>query len=315
MLSIFMFPGQTAAIQAPETELLTPATEHIFSAFDDVMSARYGISDYSHKKIFSQSPDILFDPSESQAANFASSLARAIIEEEEKGRKCDVCVGDSAGEHSMTAFAGVHGDRRNQQTVRQCIEIMLNRGNWYAQCRPNGEAPTKERPYTMMFVGIEKHLLDDAVAQIPPELGKAWVSKSNDATSNGIGGEIRAVKYAADYLVREHDVPRRYCIPVLTDAPVHTPLMETARKGMEKELENLEFHPPNRKIIMMYSGREESDPSRIRQCLTGIIDTTADLNRSIVSAVSLGFKDVVLATVCRMYKKMIKRRKDVKPVD
>lgn len=314
-MALYLFPGQAAQIQAPEKELLTPATEYLFETFDDVMNARQGVSDYSHKKIFSQNPDVTFDPSESQAANFVTSLARAIIEEEEKGRKCDVCIGDSAGEHSMTAFAGVHGDRRNPQTVRQCIEIMLNRGNWYAQCRPDGEAPTRENPYTMMFVGIEKHLLEDAVAQIPPELGQAWVSKSNDTKSNGIGGEILAVKYAADYLVRKHNVPRRYCIPVLTDAPVHTPLMEIARKGMEKELENIEFHSPDRKIIMMYSGRQESDPSRIKQCLTGVIDTTADLNRSIVSAVSLGFKDVVLATVCRMYKKMIKRRKDVKPVD
>lgn len=309
-----MFPGQAAQIQAPERELVTPATKYLFETFDDVMKARYGIPGYSHEKIFSQEP-ATFNPSESQAANFVTSLARAIIEEEEKGRKCDVCIGDSAGEHSMTAFAGVHGDRRNPQTVRQCIEIMLNRGKWYAQCRPAGEVPTRENPYTMMFVGIEKHLLDDAVAQIPSELGQAWVSKSNDTKSNGIGGEILAVKYAADYLVRKHNVPRRYCIPVLTDAPVHTPLMKKARKGMERELENLEFHPPNRKLIMMYSGKEESDPSRIKQCLTGVIDTTADLNKSIVSAVSLGFKDVVLATVCRMYKKMIKRRKDVKPVD
>ncbi|MBD3304517.1 hypothetical protein GF343_05195 [Candidatus Woesearchaeota archaeon] len=314
MLSIFMFPGQAAQIQASEKELLTPATEYIYETFDDVLRARYGISDYSHTKIFTHAP-VDFDPSESQAANFVNSLARAIIEEEEKGRECDVCIGDSAGEHAMTAFAGVHGDRRNPQTVRQCIELMLNRGEWYAQCRPNGEAPTKERPYTMMFIGIEKFLLENAIAQIPPELGKAWVSKSNDAKSNGIGGEILAVKYAADYLVSRHNAPKRYCIPVLTDSPVHTPLMEKARKGMEKELEPVEFHPPEKKVIMMYSGKEESDPSRIKQCLTGIIDSTADLNRSIASAVSMGFKDVVLTTVCRMYKKMIKRRKDVKPVD
>jgi len=306
-----MFPGQAAAIQAPEKELLTPATEYIYSTFDEIMNARLGIPDYSAEKIFSQKPDIIFNPSESQAANFVNCLARAIIEEEEKGRKCDVCVGDSSGEHSMIAFAGVHGDRKDPQTIRQCIETMLNRGKWYSQCRPDGAEPTKDWPYTRMFVGIDKSLLEDAVANIPSELGKAWVSKSNAVQANGIGGEILAVKYAADYLVREHNVPRRYCIPVLTDAPVHTPLMEKARKGMEKELENLEFHPPNRKIIMMYSGKEESDPSRIKQCLTGIIDTTADLNRSITSAVGMGFKDVVLTTVCKMYKKMIKRRKDV----
>ena len=314
-MSIFMFPGQAAQIQAPERELVTTSTEHIYSTFDTVMLERYGIHDYSHKKIFSHDSNVTFNPSESQAANFVNSLARAIIEEEEKGRRCDVCVGDSSGEHSMIAFAGVHGDRRNPQTVRQGIEIMLNRGKFYTGCRPNGEVPTRERPYTMMFVGIEKALLEDAVAHIPPELGKAWVSKSNDAKSNGIGGEILAVKYAADYLVGEHNVPRRYCIPVLTDAPVHTPLMEQARKGMEQALEPIEFHPPTKRVIMMYSGKEETDPSRIKQCLTGIIDTTADLNRSIVHAVSMGFKDVVLATVCRMYKKMIKRRKDVKPVD
>ncbi|MBW3002750.1 hypothetical protein KY338_06340 [Candidatus Woesearchaeota archaeon] len=314
-MSIFMFPGQAAQIQAPERALVTTSTEHIYSAFDTVMQERYGIHNFSQTKIFSEDSSVTFNPSESQAANFVNSLARAIIEEEEKGRQCDVCVGDSAGEHSMIAFAGVHGDRKDPQTVRQGIEIMLNRGELYAQCRPNGEAPTRERPYTIMFVGIEKALLEDAVAQIPPELGKAWVSKSNDAKSNGIGGEILAVKFAADYLVREYDVPRRYCIPVLTDAPVHTPLMERARRGMEKTLAPVKFHQPNKKVIMMYSGKQETDPSKIKQCLTGIIDTTADFNRSIVHAVSMGFKDVVLATVCKMYKKMIKRRKDVKPVD
>ncbi len=314
-MSIFMFPGQAAQIQAPESELATPATKYIFAALDDVMGERHGISDYSQKKIFSLDSGIKFNPAESQAANFVTSLARAIIEEEEKGRTCDVCIGDSSGEHSMITFAGVHGDRRDPQTVRKGIEIMLNRGKWYALCRPNGEAPTKDRPYTIMFVGIEKALLEDAVANIPQELGRAWVSKINEKHNNGIGGDITAVKYAADYLVRTQVVPRRYCIPILTDAPVHTPLMAEARKGMEQELEHVDFHPPKKKVIMMYSGQQETDPSRIKQCITGIIDTTADLNRSIVSAVSLGFKDVVLATVCKMYRKMIKRRKDVKPVD
>jgi len=310
-----MFPGQVARIQAHEQELATPATRYIFVTLDEVMEDRYDISDYSKKKIFSQSPEVQFDPSESQAANFVTSLSRAIIEEEEKGRRCDVCIGDSSGEYSMIAFAGVHGDRRDPQTVRKGIEIMLNRGELHSSCRPNGEVPTKDRPYTVMFVGTEKALLEDAVANIPPELGRAWVSKVNDYKSIGIGGDILAVKYATDYLIRTYNVPRRYCLPILTDAPVHTPLMAEARKGMEQELESVPFHHPTKKVIMMYSGKEETEPGRIKSCLTDIMDTTADLNRSIVSAVSLGFKDVVLATVCRMYKKMIKRRKDVKPVD
>ncbi len=314
-MSLFLFPGQVADVQGPQGRLVTPDTEGIFSTLDKVMQFRYGIPNYSQQKIFSQDPSVIFSPPESQAANFTVSLARAIIEEEKKGRRCDVIVGDSSGEYSGIAFAGVLGDRRDPKTVEKGIELMLARGELTSSCRPAGEAPTKDRPYTIMFVGIERPLLEDAVANIPTELGKAWVSKINDTTSNGIGGEILAVKYATDYLVRKYDIPRRYCIPILTDAPVHTPLMVQARQGMEEELEKVPFQPPNKKVIMMYSGKVETNPYTIKKCLTDIMTTTADLNRSIVSAVGMGIKDVVLATVCKMYTKMIKRRKDVTSVD
>ncbi|MBW3004997.1 hypothetical protein KY310_04145 [Candidatus Woesearchaeota archaeon] len=313
MMALYLFPGQGAKIQASKKELVSPATAYIFETLDDMMEQEHGIVDYSETRIFSQDPKIQLTAGEKQATGLAVSLAKA-VEKEESGTAVDVCAGDSAGEYSMITFAEVFGDKRNPESLKKAYRLTLKRGELTSSCKPDGPEPTKEMSYLMMIVGVPRPLIDEAVESVPPIFGRAWVSKVNDEKSIGIGGDLLAVKYAADYLVKK-GVPSRYCITVNTDSPVHTPLMEKAKKGLEEELKDIPFHEPKKKVIMMSTGKIETDPNKIKTCLTNIMTATADLNRSIVHAVSLGVKDVLCATVCRMYKKMIKRRKDVKPVD
>lgn len=311
-MAVYLFPGQGAEVKAPADKLVTPSTEYIFETLDEFMSQK-NILDFSNTRIFNPDNTLNLSSPEKQVANFASSLARASIEEE-SGKKCDICIGDSFGEISMIAYAEVSLRKKDPESLKLNYDLVYNRSKWTSECMPEGEKPTKDLSHLVMVVGADKSLIQEAVENVPEELGVAEISKVNDEKSIGIGGNIIAVKYAMDYLV-DKGHPRRYCVAVPTDSPVHTRLMSKAKEKMATALDDFEFNKPKKRVIMMYSGKEETDPSRIKQCITGVMDTTADLNRSIISAVKLGFKDVVLTTVCRMYKKMIKRRKDVKAVD
>lgn len=303
-----MFPGQAVTVAGPLTKpLKTHSTERIFEALDRI-ARKYNPGSDLVERVLGDNPNVQLTPAELQASLCATSVAKAKLAEE-KGIKCDVCMGDSAGEGSMLPYAGI------VSSVEEAIDLMYLRGKFTGECKPKDEKPTeKVSSNLVVIVKAPIGLIEEAITRTPKELGYAGINKINPDQQIGISGNIPALDSAVNYLISK-GIPERYCISVPVDSPVHSPLMKPAEEKMREVVGKIKFNPPSKPVIMMYSGKQETDPNRIKECFTSLISTPANLDRGIDAATKIGVRKFIVATVCRVFPKLLKRRKDVEVIE
>ena len=185
-----------------------------------------------------------------QPALYTHSLALMAVLEEH-GIQPDMSAGHSLGEYSALAAAGALSFEEGLRAVRRRGELMAQAGN--------------RRPGTMAAVlGMEDEVLEKVCQEASEEDSVVQSANFNAPGQIVISGDVEAVKRAAKLAEKEG---ARRAIMLEVSGAFHSPLMEYAREGLAKTLNELTVKAPRWPIYLNVTAAPTTDPDEIRRRL------------------------------------------------
>ncbi|MEK6650663.1 MAG: ACP S-malonyltransferase, partial [Bacteroidota bacterium] len=216
-LRAFVFPGQGSQYVGMGSDLAAGAegARRLFERADEVLGVPLS------RICFEGPEDELRQTKNTQPAIFLHSMAAAEVMND---RHADMAAGHSLGEYSALVFAGALTFEGGLRLVRLRGELMHRAG--------------MEQPGTMAAViGLE----GDAVAEVCSTVASAGIVQPANYNSPGqvvISGSVSGVRAAMD-LAKQRGAKMVRELPV--SGAFHSPLMESARKGLQDALASTEI--------------------------------------------------------------------------
>ena len=160
----------------------------------------------------------------------------------------DFAAGHSLGEYGALAVAGALSYEAAVKAVVKRAALMEE------ACRKN--------PGTMAaIIGLDF----DKVAEVCERAdGIVVPANYNSGSQLVISGAVAAVEQAVE-LAKEAGAKRAIMLEV--GGAFHSPLMESARDGMEAYLKEIEIHPTSKPVIANVTARPAGEPEDIREAL------------------------------------------------
>ncbi len=162
----------------------------------------------------------------------------------------DYACGHSLGEYAALAVTGA-------LTFEDAIKAVVRRSTLM-------ETACQENPSTMAaIIGLNEKQVEDVCRQAS-SAGVVVPANFNSGTQIAISGSMAAVEEAVK-LAREAGAKRALLLEV--GGAFHSPLMISAKTGMQEYLDNVQINNPSRPVVANVTGRPTSDAAEIRNLL------------------------------------------------
>ena len=297
-----LFAGQGAQAVGMGRELAEayPAAREVFETADRVLG-------FALTEILFEGPKGELDRTEnSQPAVLAMGVAclRA-LESEGKSPAFSYAGGLSLGEYGAHVAVGSIGVEDAIRLVRRRGELMRDA----ARSRPGGMASV---------LGLEQELVEEACREAS-EAGLVAPANRNSPGQIVISGELAALEKASA-LCEEKGAKR--VVRLAVSGAFHTPLMQPARVGLEKELAKVEIRRARVPVSANATAEYVTEPAGIRRALleqlTGTVLFEDSIRRlaadGVTRRIELGPGKVLSGLVRRVGRDMAGRQIKCTPV-
>lgn len=277
----FVFPGQGSQYSGMGREFMSyPRARYFFERAKEVL----GIDMY---QLMNAEEEILKITENAQPAIYLASYI-AFDELIRNGVVPGVVAGHSLGEYTALAAADVYDFELGLYLVRK-------RGEYISQAVPPGLGGMAA------VIGTDASKVEEAIADIEG----VWIANYNATDQIVISGSVEAVKKASEKL---RTVAKRV-IELKVSGPFHTPLLESAREKMAKELRGVKFRRPRWPIVMNSTARETTDPEEIKENILAQISGPVKWYQSVERMVSMGVHTFVEVGPQKVLTNLIKKTK------
>ena len=211
----FIYPGQGAqkAGMGKDFYAYSPLAAEIYDKASEILNI-------DMKALCFEENDLLDQTEYTQAAMVTTCLAMTAVLEE-AGLNPDVTAGLSLGEYCAIAAAG-------GMTVEDAIRLVRKRGILMQNTVPKGEGAMAA------VIGAETELIEKCLAPIED----VSIANYNCPGQIVITGYEAAVAEASEKL---KEAGAKRVLPLNVSGPFHSPMMESASKGLTEALEGVGF--------------------------------------------------------------------------
>ncbi|ABV32997.1 MULTISPECIES: ACP S-malonyltransferase [Pseudothermotoga] len=280
-MKAFLFPGQGSQYSGMGNDLTSFSRAYYF--FETAREV-LGIDIF---QVMNGDEDFLKLTENAQPAIYIASYI-AFDELIRAGYVPSLLAGHSLGEYTALAAADVYDFETGLYLVRK-------RGEYISQSVKPGEG-------TMAAVIGAK--IDEIEAAIS-DIDNVWVANHNSEDQVVISGMVESVRIAIERLKK---IAKRVA-ELKVSGPFHTPLLESAREKMAHELRGIKFRKPRWPIVMNSTGRETTDPEKIRENILSQICGPVLWYDSINRMIQLGAKSFIEVGPQKVLTNLLKRSK------
>ena len=233
MKKAFLFPGQGAQYVGMGKD--------IYEKYDEarkIYDKASEISGIDVKKICFEGPEEILNKTENtQIAILTTSLA--ILEVlKNRGITADIATGLSLGEYGALIYSGII-------SFEDGIKLIKKRGYYMGNLLP------KEEYLMAAVIGLDSTKIEEICKKLNEE-GKFIVPANYNCSVQTVVSGVKEAVEEAENLLKEAGAKR--VILLKTSGPFHTSKLKEAKEAYEKELENIEFHEGNCKVIKNIDG-------------------------------------------------------------
>lgn len=244
MDAVFLFPGQGSQFVGMG-ESLHGASEAARAVYEEANRALgFDLAGLS----FRGPDDELTQTRNTQPAILVHSVA-AMRELAERGVRPRAAAGHSLGEYSAYVAAGSLRLEDAVRLVRRRGELMFQAG--------------VDRPGTMAAIlGLEGPAVEALCAEVAE--GTVVAANLNSPGQVVISGDRPGVEAAME---RAKGAGAKRVIPLNVSGAFHSPLMESAARGLTEALREVEIRPASIPVVANASARVVTEPDAIRESL------------------------------------------------
>jgi len=214
---------------------------------------------------------------------------------------CDAAAGLSLGEYTALVCAGAID-------FDEALPLVRDRGRYMQQA-------AEERPGTMASVlGLGREQVEEAV-RLAADAGIVAAANFNSPGQVVVSGEADAVDRVSQ-IAKEMGCKRAVRLKVI--GAFHSPLMQPARKKLEKRLEAVRIREPRCPVVSNVTARAARTPRQIRDLLAKQVTSSVLWEDSMRHLCSLGidsFCEIGPGKVLAGLMKRIEPRAQVRNVD
>ena len=283
-----LFPGQGSQTVGMAKDLYDS-----FNYIKDLFHEADDILDRSISKLIFEGPKEILDQTENtQPAIFlvSYSIFNAIKKETTLDiEKANFFAGHSLGEYSALACSGVIN-------FRDTIKLLEIRGNAMQNAVPKNEGGM------VAVLGEETKNIEEIIENNKNKFN-CFLANDNSNGQVVISGKNEDI----DQFIIELKKLNIKNIKLPVSAPFHCPLMNSATKIMNKELNQTKFSTPTNMIISNVTAEPSNDPDKIRSRLIEQIESPVRWRESIINMIKSGNKKFIEIGPGKVLSGLVKR--------
>lgn len=235
----FVFPGQGSQYSGMASDF------SVYPSWFEYAERARNVLGFDITEIMDGDEDTLKLTENAQPAIFLTSYV-AFVDLLERGVSCDIMAGHSLGEYTALAAAGVYDFEIGIYLVRK-------RGEYISAAIEPGKGSMAA------VLGVAPEFVEEAARNYE----QLYVANYNTKEQTVVSGVVESVrKFVEDMRARGVKA-----MELKVSGPFHTPLLESARERMAREVEHIKFKVPSVPIVMNSTGRETTDPEELKKYL------------------------------------------------
>ena len=283
-----LFPGQGSQTVGMAKDLYNNFNyiKDLFHEADDTLNK-------SISKLIFEGPKELLDQTENtQPAIFLVSYSIFNTIKKETNfdiGKANFFAGHSLGEYSALACSGVID-------FRETIKLLKIRGNAMQNAVPKNEGGM------VAVLGEETKNIEEIIENNKNNFN-CYLANDNSNGQVVISGKTNDI----DQFILELKKLNIKSIKLPVSAPFHCPLMSSATKVMNKELNQTKFSPPKNMIVPNVTAEPSSDPGSLRSLLIEQIESPVRWRESIINMIKSGNKKFIEIGPGKVLSGLVKR--------
>lgn len=282
----FLFPGQGSQYVGMGKDLCEadPRVREIFLRADEVLGVPLS------RICFEGPADELTKTKNTQPAIFLHSVALSAVLGDGAAGRAEAVAGHSLGEYSALVHAGALGFEEGLRLVRLRGELMQRAG--------------EERPGTMAAVVGQDRA---AVEQACREASSAGIVQCANFNSPGqivISGSVDGVRKAMEIA---KSGGARMVKELTVSGAFHSPLMESARTGLENALEKAEIRDASVPVYANVTAAPEQIAGKIRTLLGAQLTSPVLWESTVTNMIAAGIRRFVEIGPGKVLQGLVKR--------